>query len=385
MNPISIYIHWPFCLSLCPYCDFNSHISEIVDDQLWLDAYKTELTYFSKHITGRKVRSIFFGGGTPSLMNPMIVENLIKVIADTAIIDIDTEITLEANPTSYETKKFEQFKSAGVNRVSIGVQSLDNKSLSLLGRKHNVDDAIKSIESAAKLFNRYSYDLIYALQDQTLASWQKELGRALTLAKNHISLYQLTIEKGTPFFKLHNDGKLILPSNDVAADMYEWTNEYLNQFGFNRYEISNYAIEGQESIHNLCYWNYDEYIGIGPGAHSRLHLGQTKEAVMMIHKPHKWLEQVRINGNGIGQRIILNRNEVIKEVFMMGTRLESGFSLDQFQQKTGLPLKEVLDMSIVTQYQDKKLVLLDENLFKLTANGLLLHSYLIPRMLKNFY
>ncbi|GAB4162710.1 MAG: radical SAM family heme chaperone HemW [Rickettsiaceae bacterium] len=381
MNPISIYIHWPFCLSLCPYCDFNSHIATAIDHSDWLEAYRKELAYFSEVITGRKVRSIFFGGGTPSLMPPKLVDGIIQTVASQAIIDKDTEITLEANPTSYETKKFEDFKVAGINRVSIGVQSLKESSLKALGRKHSSSEAIKAIKSAAKLFERYSFDLIYAIPGQSLNDWQEELAKALKLANGHISLYQLTIEKGTPFFKLYNSGKLTLPTDDDSADMYEWTNACLYQQGYNRYEISNYATPGNECMHNLCYWNYGEYIGVGPGAHSRLHRNGSVEAVMMTHKPENWLQRVGLNGHGVQTRVQLSSNEIVEEAFMMGMRLEAGVSEHQLHAITGKCFSDILDLDTVKQYQKHKLVIMDKGRIRLSAKGLLLHSYLVPRML----
>ncbi len=291
MKPISIYIHWPFCLSLCPYCDFNSHVSNSINHTAWLEAYKKELSYFADRIAKRPVRSIFFGGGTPSLMEPTTILGIIAAISDIAIVDKNTEITLEANPTSYELEKFKEFKTAGINRVSIGVQSLRNERLLSLGRKHSAQNALDAIKSAATLFDKYSFDLMYATQNQDLKTWQDELKEAMGFARGHISLYQLTIEKGTPFFRLYKDKKLILPSNDEAADMYEWTNDYLQQNQYKRYEISNYAVSGHECLHNLCYWNYDEYIGIGPGAHSRLHNKDGIVALMMTNKPQAWIKR----------------------------------------------------------------------------------------------
>lgn len=382
MSRISIYIHWPYCLSLCPYCDFNSHISESIDTTVWLEAYKTELKYFSSHISGRRVRSIFFGGGTPSLMKPSLVARIIDFIADIGIIDLKTEITLEANPTSFEIEKFKDFKAAGINRVSIGVQSLKPESLKILGRKHSASEAINAINSASKLFKNYSFDLIYALPNQTLSAWQEEIKEAMKIAGPHISLYQLTIEKGTPFFKLHNDKKLILPSNDVAADMYDYTNEFLNKKNYNRYEISNYALSDSECIHNLCYWNYREYIGIGPGAHSRLHRNDRSiEAIITYHRPEKWLEKIRHDGNAIQNRTSLSENEIVKEAFMMGTRLESGINAKYFQKITGFSFDQVLDSDVVKQYIDMNLVIKNQEYIKLSPAGILLHSYLVPRML----
>ena len=382
MSRISIYIHWPYCLSLCPYCDFNSHIAESIDASVWLEAYKAELKYFYAHISGRRVRSVFFGGGTPSLMKPSLVAEIIDFIADIGIIDVETEITLEANPTSFEIEKFKDFKAAGINRVSIGVQSLKPESLKILGRKHSAREAVNAITSAGKLFENYSFDLIYALPSQTLKAWQEELKAAMDIAGPHISLYQLTIEKGTPFFKLYKDKKLILPSNDAAADMYEYTNEYLNKKNYNRYEISNYALSGAECVHNLCYWNYYEYVGIGPGAHSRLHHNNGSiEALMTYHNPEKWLGKIRLDGNAVQNRTALSENEIIKEVFMMGTRLEEGINEKYFQKTTGFSFDEVLDSEIVKQYIDMNLVIKNQEYIKLSPAGILLHSYLVPRML----
>jgi len=220
MQPISVYIHWPFCLSLCPYCDFNSHIASTIDHDLWLNAYKQEINYFKEKLSGRQIQSIFFGGGTPSLMRPKTVKSIIDLLSNIGLISSTTEITLEANPTSYETEKFKEFKSAGINRVSIGVQSLKPEALEVLGRKHSKDEAISAIKSASKIFDRYSFDLIYAIPNQTLEDWKNELSNALELANGHISLYQLTIEKGTPFYQIFKSGQMQLPSNDSSANMY---------------------------------------------------------------------------------------------------------------------------------------------------------------------
>lgn len=381
MNPVSIYIHWPFCLSLCPYCDFNSHLSDSIDCEIWLHAYQTEIEYFVNKIQGKSVRSIFFGGGTPSLMKPDIVAGIIQKIASLAEISEFTEITMEANPTSYETQKFREFRIAGINRVSIGVQSFQQKDLEILGRKYSVREAICAIESAASLFDRYSFDLIYAIPNQDLAQWRGELEFALSLANGHISLYQLTIEKGTPFYRFFRDGKLPLPANDIAANMYEWTSRYLEEQTYRGYEISNYATNDCECIHNLCYWNYNEYIGIGPGAHSRLHDAGSIKAVMMIHKPEKWLQMILKNGNGIQIQTDLSRREVVEEFFMMGTRLKEGILESKFHQITGSNFQECLNLENTQQYIKQELVDMSNGYLKLTGKGLMLHNYLVPRML----
>ena len=381
MKPISIYIHWPFCLSLCPYCDFNSHVSNSINHNTWLEAYKKELSYFADRIAQRPVRSIFFGVGTPSLMEPNTILGIIAAISDIAMVDKNTEITLEANPTSYELEKFKEFKAAGINRVSIGVQSLRNERLQSLGRKHSAQNALDAIKSAATLFDKYSFDLMYATQNQNLKTWQDELKKAMEFAGGHISLYQLTIEKGTPFFKLYKDKKLILPSNDEAADMYEWTNEYLQQNQSKRYEISNYAVSGHECLHNLCYWNYDEYIGIGPGAHSRLHNKEGIVALMMANKPNTWLDKVNELGHGIQTKTQLSKIETIEEVLMMGTRLQAGIVEEKFQEITGKKFLDSLNINVIEQLRHQNFVTMGAGQIKLSEKGLLLHSYIVPRML----
>lgn len=379
---ISIYIHWPFCLSLCPYCDFNSHVASSIDHNRWLKAYEKELEYFASIIKNKKVKSIFFGGGTPSLMEPFVVQGIIDKIASLGIISDSCEITLEANPTSFETNKFKQFKSAGINRVSIGVQSFNEKDLSVLGRKHSALEAINAINSASNIFSRYSFDLIYARPQQTLKAWKEELKFALTLANGHISLYQLTIEKGTPFFNLFRSNQLLLPSNDEAADLYKWTGDFLKENNYNRYEISNYSRIKEESIHNLCYWNYNEYLGIGPGAHSRVHKECSISALMMHHKPDKWLDSVNSQGHGIQNNINLSTNEIIEEMIMMGTRLANGIKEESVEKLLQLKFFDILNQDILKQYIDHQLVSLNNGILKLSDSGLMLHNYLIARIIK---
>lgn len=381
MQPISVYIHWPFCLSLCPYCDFNSHIASTIDHDLWLNAYKQEINYFKEKLSGRQIQSIFFGGGTPSLMRPKTVESIIDLLSNIGLISSTTEITLEANPTSYETEKFKEFKSAGINRVSIGVQSLKAEALKVLGRKHSKDEAISAIKSASKIFERYSFDLIYAIPNQTLEDWKNELGNAIELANGHISLYQLTIEKGTPFYQIFKSGQMQLPSNNSSANMYEWTNEFLKEKHYHSYEISNYAQSGNECIHNLAYWNYNEYLGIGPGAHSRLHDNDCVKSVMMFHKPEKWLKNVSQTNHGIQTNVSLSQNELIEEIVMMGTRLKKGMNLNTFSKLTGIYFDDVLNKKNFTHFQKNDLVFKNSTNFGLTNSGLLLHNYLVPRLI----
>lgn len=396
-NNLAIYVHWPFCLSKCPYCDFNSHVAKVDDHNIWLESYKKELDYFASIITGKYISSIFFGGGTPSLMQPNTVAGIINKISQLGKIDAQTEITLEANPTSFEVKKFTQFRQSGINRVSIGVQSLDNDALAALGRNHDSNQAIDAIESANKIFTRVSFDLIYTRAGQSLAQWQDELTKAIRFASGHISLYQLTIEKGTIFYNLHKDRKLILPDQDTAADMYEWTNDYLTSKNYNRYEISNYAQQEQESRHNLTYWNYQEYLGIGPGAHSRIRnfnarcnnyniqgnssLNQSISRLMMTHKPNNWLNLVSEKGCGIQIDIELTFDEIIEEFFMMGFRLAQGVSLRNLKNITNKDISEFLDFEKLRYFSDLGFLVINEDRIFLTAKGLILYNFIVPRLL----
>ncbi|MCP5369543.1 MAG: coproporphyrinogen III oxidase [Rickettsiaceae bacterium] len=379
-NYISIYVHWPFCLSLCPYCDFNSHILQNIDYDLWCSLYNTEIDFFKSNITGKYIKSIFFGGGTPSLMPPKLVQSILDSLAHYGIIDSNTEITLETNPTSYEADKFKNFKNAGINRVSIGIQSIRDENLKFLGRNHSASEAIKVVTSAAEIFDRYSVDLIYALPNQTLQDWQYEMKEALKFVGKHISLYQLTIEKGTPFYSLHKRNAFSLPPEDVSADMYEWTNQYLSEYGYNRYEISNYAYPGEESVHNLTYWNYEEYLGIGAGAHSRLHIEDKIVAIMMINAPQKWATNITEYGHAIQTRKNLLQKDIIKEHLMMGTRLISGLNQHNFYATTGKKFAEILDQHKLNQYQELGLVTFNHDIMKLTDKGLMLHNYIIAQL-----
>ena len=383
-NNLSIYVHWPFCLSKCPYCDFNSHLSSEVNHDLWLKSYISELDYFEGFIRNKNIKSIFFGGGTPSLMEPFVVEGIINKIALLGIMDDKTEVTLEANPTSFEIEKFKAFHKAGVNRVSIGVQSLNNEDLKFLGRKHDAGQAIKAIEVARLIFPRISFDLIYARTNQTLQNWQKELTEAMNLASGHISLYQLTIEKGTEFFKLFQEGELTIPDQDRAADMYNWTNSYLESKNYSRYEISNYSTPESESIHNLTYWNYNNYLGIGPGAHSRITERSGRmvtRSIMMWHRPDKWLQSIQEAGHAAQINHILSLQETIEEFFMMGLRLQCGINLDSIKRFDGLKLFDMIDQKVADRYVSLKLLDYSDNNIRLTGKGLMLHNYLVPRLL----
>lgn len=319
MQPLAIYVHYPFCKSKCPYCDFNSHVRESVDDAAFEAAYMRELEHFAALIAPREITSIFFGGGTPSLMPARLVEAIITKISTLWSLADDCEITLEANPTSVEAEKFSAFRAAGVNRVSIGVQSFDAAELQFLGREHSANEARHAIELAAKTFPRYSFDLIYALTSQTMSGWEKCLQDALKLTRGHISLYQLTIEPATNFY--HR--KVQIPPDDIAADFYELTQDICEAHNLPAYETSNHASAGQESAHNLTYWRYGEYLGIGAGAHGRIN----SHASAIVKSPEKWLELVEKNGNGLEVWQKLSTAEQEEERIMMGLRLSEGIEL----------------------------------------------------------
>ena len=377
-KPISIYVHWPFCLSKCPYCDFNSHIFAEIDDNAWQQAYLTELDYFSSYIQNKQIKSIFFGGGTPSLMSPKIVAAIIDKISSLGqVLDV-TEITIEANPTSSESSKFAGFKAAGINRLSIGVQSFNSDDLKFLGRQHSADEAIKAIDLAAKYFENYSFDLIYARPGQSLKQWQKELELAISLASKHISLYQLTIEKGTPFYSMYHKGVFALPDHEQAFAMYELTNELLEKNGYLRYEISNYAKLGFESVHNLNYWQYGQYLGIGPGAHSRLiSSNKTMQAVELIYGPQNWLESVNKNNHGIRSLTSLSKQEVAKEILMMGLRLINGIDNQKLIEFTDKTCEQLVGIDLLKLLQKQNLLEYNSLGQKLTSTGLALHSSII--------
>lgn len=338
-----IYVHWPFCASKCPYCDFNSHVAETIDHQDWRDAYKAEISYFANLTKGRTVTSVFFGGGTPSLMEPETAGLVIDEIQRNWRISNDCEITLEANPTSVEIDRFRAFRTAGINRVSIGVQSLIERDLDFLGRKHDAAGALRAIESAQKVFDRYSFDLIYARPEQTADAWEKELRGAIALAGDHLSLYQLTIEKGTPFYMMHERGEFNIPDEELAGDLYEITQSVLEEAGMPAYEVSNHAKAGSESRHNLTYWRYTDYVGIGPGAHGRLTVDGVKQATRGHRAPEIWLERVASNGHGAHEFERLSARDRFTECLMMGLRLAEGIPLSRLEREGGDVFAKLID------------------------------------------
>jgi putative oxygen-independent coproporphyrinogen III oxidase len=331
-----VYVHWPFCTSKCPYCDFNSHVHHGgFDETAYVEAYAREIAYFAGLTPGRTVQSIFFGGGTPSLMSPKAVGAILESIARYWPVDPKAEITLEANPTSVEAERFRGYRAAGVNRVSLGVQSLRPGPLAELGRRHSVDEAIAAVRLAQSIFERSSFDLIYGRPNQTLDDWRDELTEAVWLSKGHLSLYQLTIEMGTRFYDLHRAGKLEMPDEDLAADFYELTQEVTASAGLPAYEISNHARPGQESRHNLLYWRYGEYAGIGPGAHGRILVNNQRHATATEKLPFDWSKRVAQAGNGLVTDDVLTWEEEGDELLVMGLRLREGIDPRRFTLLSG--------------------------------------------------
>ncbi len=354
MESLALYIHWPFCLAKCPYCDFNSHVRERIPQDRFRDALRRELAWQAERLGPRLLTSIFFGGGTPSLMEPETVATLIADAKTRFVAADDIEITLEANPTSVEAGRFAAFRDAGVNRVSIGVQSLDDAALQMLGRQHSATQAIAALETARAIFPRISLDLIYTRPGQTLMEWRAELRAALNLAADHLSLYQLTIEPGTKFEAMYRRGELVLPDDDTAAALYEATAEAAAEFGLLPYEVSNYAVPGSESRHNLSYWRYRDYAGIGPGAHGRITL--TSPAIMATRRhraPEPWADRVERDGHGMTEQIALTQTERAREMLLMGLRLTEGIDRARFAARTGVALDDALDGVVLRQALDE--------------------------------
>lgn len=328
-NTLSVYVHWPFCKSKCPYCDFNSHVAQNIDNDAYINAYLKEIEYYASKLgKGTEITTIFFGGGTPSLAPPHFFEKVISSLAQHFKMASDVEITMEANPTSVEAEKFKEFKQAGINRVSMGIQSFDDANLKFLGREHSAHEAQKAIEIAAGTFDRYSFDLIYTLPGQSVQAWEKELNRAISLGSRHLSLYQLTIEKGTPFYSQHRKNVFEMPDDELSAEMFECTNNIMDTLGLPPYEISNYAREGQECRHNLAYWQYRNFIGIGPGAHGRYQADGKRSATMKIHSPTNWLKAVDEKGLGLQSSTDINDSQAFEEKIIMGLRMYKPLEID---------------------------------------------------------
>ena len=367
----AVYVHWPFCLSKCPYCDFNTHVREAVDHARWRAALVREIDHAAQIEApdAGPATSIFFGGGTPSLMEPATAAAVIERVADRWGLAAGAEITLEANPTSTEARKLADFHAAGVNRVSLGVQALDDESLRTLGRQHDAAGALQAVRTAAKIFDRYSFDLIYARPGQTPAEWRRELGHALAEAGDHLSLYQLTIEPGTAFHTLHQRGELTVPDQDSAATLYELTQEILAEAGMPAYEISNHARPGAESRHNLTYWRYGNYAGVGPGAHGRITADGETKAFSRHRAPERWLEMVDSGDHGADRTLCIDSGQRLAEMLMMGLRLAEGIGRARFTRQTGETLEAALDAQRLGDLEDEGLIELDESGLRATAEG----------------
>ncbi|AVT74403.1 MULTISPECIES: radical SAM family heme chaperone HemW [Rhodopseudomonas] len=334
-----VYVHWPFCLSKCPYCDFNSHVRHAaIDEERFARAFAREIATTAERIGPRQVSSIFLGGGTPSLMQPSTVAAILDAIARHWQVAPDAEVTLEANPTSVEATRFRGYRAAGVNRVSLGVQALDDASLKALGRLHSAEEALNAVAIAKSAFDRYSFDLIYARPGQTAAMWEAELRYAIGEAAEHLSLYQLTIEPDTPFYSLHKAGKLPTPDEAEARALYDVTQSVCAELGLPAYEISNHARPGAECRHNLIYWRGQEYAGIGPGAHGRLDIGAVRYATATEKRPESWLMRVEATGHGLIADERLTSEERADEFLLMGLRLAEGIDPQRYQLLSGRPL-----------------------------------------------
>jgi putative oxygen-independent coproporphyrinogen III oxidase len=336
-----VYIHWPFCLAKCPYCDFNSHVRHAeVDQGRFVAAFRRELAHMATLTPGRRVTSVFLGGGTPSLMRPQTVAAILDAVASAWPTDASVEVTLEANPTSVEAARFSGYRAAGVNRVSLGVQALDDAALRQLGRMHTVAEALAAVDIATAAFERVSFDLIYARPGQRPQAWAEELRRAIARGVEHLSLYQLTIEPGTPFERLRDAGKLVLPDAEAARALYEVTQQVCEAASLPAYEISNHARPGAESRHNLVYWRYGEYVGVGPGAHGRIVTPSGRLATATEKHPEAWLALVAADGHGITTEELLSREEEGDEFLLMGLRLREGIDPRRYEAISGRPLDQ---------------------------------------------
>ena len=360
MEPaFGVYLHWPFCLSKCPYCDFNSHVRHAgVDEARYIRAFESEIAATAARVPGRTVSTIFFGGGTPSLMQPKTVQALLDAIAKHWAIAHDVEVTLEANPTSVEATRFRGYRAAGVNRVSLGVQALDDGALKELGRTHTAQEALDAVAVARSIFDRYSFDLIYARPRQSVESWAAELKRAIAEAAEHLSLYQLTIEADTPFAALRAAGKLAIPDDDLGRALYDTTQEVCGAAGLPAYEISNHAQPGAECRHNLVYWRGHEYAGVGPGAHGRLNIGGRRYATETEKRPESWLMRVEASGHGLIVDEKLTGGEQVDEFLLMGLRLAEGIDPQRYATLAG----RRLDAKRIA-------ILSDEGAVETTADG----------------
>ncbi|MDR6849421.1 radical SAM family heme chaperone HemW [Sphingomonas sp. BE137] len=376
--PLALYVHWPFCVSKCPYCDFNSHVRESVDQAAWRDALLADLAYEAQALAGRRLGSIFFGGGTPSLMPPETVAAVIDAATTHWPAEADIEITLEANPSSVEAARFADIARAGVNRVSLGLQALDDAALAFLGRAHNVTEGLAALDTAQAAFARVSFDLIYARPGQTLAAWEAELARALAFGTEHLSLYQLTIEPGTRFATEAAAGRIVIPDGDSAADLFETTRAMTAAAGLPAYEISNHARLGAESRHNLVYWRYRDYAGVGPGAHGR----RGGLATARHKKPENWIGAVARNGHGAQIEEPLAPNARATEALLMGLRLREGVDLARIAQLGETTPTALIDQTAAERLEQQGLIARNGDHLGVTETGMLLLDAILPLIVR---
>jgi len=369
LSDIALYVHWPFCKSKCPYCDFNSHVRAGVEDARWRAALLRELDRYGAKTAGRRLVSVFFGGGTPSLMAAATVAAILERAERHWPVAPDLEVTLEANPTSVEAQRFADFRAAGVNRVSLGVQALDDRALKFLGRGHDAAEARAAVALAARSFARFSFDLIYARPCQSAAEWRAELDEALVMAGDHLSLYQLTIEPGTAFHTAHARGDFALPDEDLAGAFYEATQERLAHAGLPAYEISNHARPGAECRHNLVYWRSDDYVGIGPGAHGRFDADGVRYAARQRRAPETWLATAERDGDATEECVALNARERLEEFLMMGLRLSEGVSRARFRAAIGAEIIDALDRTALDDLIGGGFLTLDDDRLAATDVG----------------
>jgi putative oxygen-independent coproporphyrinogen III oxidase len=362
---LSIYIHWPFCKCICPYCDFNVRTAEDVDQSRWQVAYLREAAYFASEFPERTVSSIFFGGGTPSLMDGETVAGIIRGIQSLWPTSPTLEISIESNVSTAEVNNFESFRCAGITRLSLGIQSFDDQALTFLGREHSGANAVTALRRGQEVFSRVSADLIYARPQQSVESWQQELGQALEHAKDHLSLYQLTIEPGTPFAEKN----IKMPSESLAASLYETTNSVMEKAGLSAYEVSNYSRQGHECRHNLTYWLGGDYVGLGPGAHGRLTKNQQTDALYQIHTPQRWLHAVEEQHHGTARRTSLSAQERIEELIMLGLRRVQGINSKRFLSLAGIPLEKCLNGGKLNDLSQGGFMIIDSDGIRTTPSG----------------
>jgi putative oxygen-independent coproporphyrinogen III oxidase len=373
-----VYVHWPFCAAKCPYCDFNSHVRTAIDESGWVDGILAELDWVAQHQTERPVvETIFFGGGTPSLMTGASVGRILSKIAALWPMGNDAEITLEANPASADAARFADYRAAGVNRVSLGVQALNDADLKKLGRLHDVAEAKAALKMAMASFDRVSLDLIYARPEQSEAQWRAELREALSFGTDHLSLYQLTIEPETPYALLHKSGQLHIPDDDLAAGLYEATQELTEAAGLPAYEISNHARPGQESRHNLIYWRYGDYAGVGPGAHGRLSLTGARTATAAIKLPERWRDTVGKQGHGFTEMTSVSNDEAAREHLLMNLRLAEGLDLAAYEKRWGVRP----DAAKIAALTEQDFLKQDGDILRATPTGRLLLNRVIEEIL----